>query len=257
MKVIEKGKGEPQLVINGSLHGDEPAGKKAIDKILDEDLKFKKPVKFITANEKALDENSRYLEVDPNSSFPGNPESDKYEERLAAKITEEIKGKTVLDIHTTRSTERPFSTTKSTDQETLKLVKDLNVENAVYFPEESGVLIEQAETGVIVETGPQGTKKAEKDAYKILKNFLICQNAIEGECKHSQPDLYKYTETVKGDWEFTAKNFHKVEKGQIYAEKEDKQLKAEKSFYPVLMSTDGYEGKLGYKAEKLDTNHIS
>ena len=32
MKVTEKGNGEPELVIVGSLHGDEPAGKKAIEK---------------------------------------------------------------------------------------------------------------------------------------------------------------------------------------------------------------------------------
>jgi succinylglutamate desuccinylase len=251
MKVIEKGKGESELVIVGSLHGDEPAGKKAIDKILDRHEEFRKPVKFIIPSEKALEENKRYLDVDPNSSFPGDKDSDKYEKRLAAEITEEVKGKTVLDIHTTRSTERPFATMKNTDEETIRMAEDVNVDNAVYFPEESGVLIEQAETGLIVETGPQGTENAEKDAYQVLENFLSCSGVIDGECNRSNPELYRYTETVEGDWEFTAENFQKVEKGQAFAKREGEKLTADEAFYPVLMSTDGYSGKLGYKAQKL------
>lgn len=252
MKVTEKGNGEPELVIVGSLHGDEPAGKKAIEKLLEKHQDFKKPVKLIIANEKALQENKRYLDVDPNSSFPGEKNSDKYEKRLAAEITEEIQGKTVLDIHTTRSTERPFATMKNTDDEIIQMAEDANVDNAVYFPEESGVLIEQAGTGLIVETGPQGTENAEKDAYQVLENFLICRGVIDGDCNRSSPELYRYTETVEGDWEFTAENFQEVEKGQTYAKKDCEKLTAEKSFYPVLMSTDGYQGKLGYKAQKLE-----
>ena len=252
MKIIERGKGEPELVVVGSLHGDEPAGKKAIEKILDRHEEFSKPLKFIVANEKALEENKRYLDVDPNSSFPGNKDSDKYEKRLAAQLTEEIRGKTVLDIHTTRSTDRPFATMKNTDKATVKMAEDANVENAVYFPEESGVLIEQAETGLIVETGPQGTENAEKDAYRVLENFLACRGVIDGECSKSRPDLYRYIDTVEGDWEFTGENFRKVEEGEAYARKDGETLEAQKAFYPVLMSTDGYEGKLGYRAEKLE-----
>ncbi|MFB6115671.1 MAG: succinylglutamate desuccinylase/aspartoacylase family protein [Candidatus Nanohalobium sp.] len=253
MKVFERGEGEAETVIVGSVHGDEPAGKKAIEKVLNEGLKFEKPVKFIIANEKALEENVRYLEADLNSSFPGNQDSDKYEERLAAKIREEVRGKTVLDLHTTQSSREPFATIKDTENETVELLKDAGVEKGICFPSDSGVLIEEASNGIIVETGIQGTEKAEKDAYEVLKNFLASRKIIEGEYSRSEPELYRYIETVGGDWKFEAENFKEVEKGDVYASRDGEKLVAEENFYPALMSTDGYEGKLGYKTEKIES----
>lgn len=251
MKIVEKGEGDPELVVVGSVHGDEPAGKKAIEKLLEKDPEFLKPVKFIVANEKALGKRSRYLEADLNSSFPGDPESDLYEERLAAEITEHVKEETVLDLHTTRSTDQPFVNVKNLEEETKELVGSTGVENSACFPEESGVLIEMASPGVLVETGPQGSDKAARRSFEVLKNFLACQGFIHGECVESDPDFFQHFETVEGDWKFEAENFRKVEEGEVYATREDEELVAQEDFYPVLMSTDGYEGKLGYKAEKI------
>ena len=247
-----KGKGQPELVVVGSVHGDEPAGKKAIQRVLDKNLEFLKPVKFIVANEKALEKNQRYLEADLNSSFPGNSRSDKHEEKLAAEIAEHVKGEKVLDLHTTHSSEKPFANVKDFEEETVEMLKQTGVENSAWFPENSGVLIEMASTGVLVETGPQGSEKAINDAEKVLENFLKCQGVIKGNCERSDPDLFRHFETVEGDWVFKAENFKKVEKGEIYATREDQELAASEDFYPVLMSTNGYEGKLGYKAEKIE-----
>lgn len=252
MKTVEKGGKDSDLVIVGSVHGDEPAGKRTIEKILEEDIEFKKPVKFIIANQRALNQNKRYLDLDLNSSFPGSEDSEKYEERLASRITGEIEGKTVLDMHTTQSSKEPFATFKSKDNATLELISDTGVERGICFPSESGVLIEQASNGIIVETGVQGTENAQKDAYRILKNFLKSRGVIEGEYKKSDPEIFEYLETVKGDWEFEAENFEKVNEGEVYASKGDEQLVAQEQFYPVLMSTNGYEGKLGYRARKIE-----
>ena len=252
MKVIKKGEGEPELVVVGSVHGDEPAGKKAIEKILQEDIEFRKPVKFIIANEKALEEGERSLEADLNSSFPGDPDSDLHEERLAAEITEHVEDRIVVDLHTTRSTEDAFVNIKNLEEETKELVKASGVENSACFPSESGVLIEMASSAILVETGPQGTENAAKKSFEVLKNFLSCRGFIEGECSRSDPTFFRYFETVEGDWEFQAENFQKVGKGEVYAKRGDEELVAEEDFYPVLMSTNGYEGKLGYKAHKAD-----
>lgn len=252
MEVIEKGSGKPELVVVGSVHGDEPAGKKAIKKLLEENPEFLKPVKFIIANEKALEEGVRYTEADLNSSFPGDPKSDLYEERLAAKITEHIEGKKVIDLHTTRSTREPFVNVKNLEEKTRKMVKDTGVSNAACFPGSSGVLMESAGRAVLVETGPQGTEAAADKSFEVLKNFLICQGIIEGKCERSEPDFFRHFDTVEGDWIFEAENFRKVVEGEVYATREDEKLRAENDFYPVLMSTNGYEGKLGYKAEKVE-----
>ncbi len=252
MKKFLKGEGEPELVVVGSIHGDEPAGKNAIQKILDEDTEFRKPVKFLVANEEALEKGERFLDRDLNDSFPGDPDSSQHEEQLAAEITDEIEGKTVLDLHTTRSTDEPFATMKDTDERTVEMLENTGVKRGICFPSNSGVLIEQASNGLIVETGIQGTEKAEKDAYRILKNFLAAEGAIKEEYETSEPELYRYLETVEGNWKFEAENFQKVEEGEAYASRNGDELVASESFYPVLMSTDGYEGKLGYKAEKIE-----
>ncbi len=252
MRVVNKGNGTPKHTVIGSVHGDEPAGKKAIEKILQSDLEFKKPVKFIIANQKALEEDKRYLDADLNRSMPGNPESKLHEEKLAHKLKEEIEDKIVLDIHTTQSYAKPFATIKNTEKETIELVKASNINKAVYFPEESGTLVELAKKGIVAETGYQKSQEAIDNAFEIIKNFLGYFGIIEHKFETSNPEIYKYKETVEGNWQFVAENFRKVEKGETYAKTEKRELKAEEEFYPALMSTNGYKNKLGFKTVKIE-----
>ena len=248
MKVIDKGNGEPEIVVIGSIHGDEPAGKNAIESLIKSN-QFEKPVRFIVANEKALKQDKRYIDSDLNRSFPGDPESEKYEERLASRIMEKIEGKTVLDLHTTHSYPEPFANIKSIED--VEYVKECNVDTAVYFPEESGALTGQAE-GIVIETGYQKSEEAVKNAEEVTKNFLASRGVIDEEYSTSDPEVFRYYETVEGDYEFLANNFQRVEAGTVYARNESEELVAEEAFYPVLMSTNGYDGQLGFKAEKLD-----
>lgn len=251
MKVFTRGEGLPEITIIGSLHGDEPAGQKAIQRILNSELEFQKPVKFIIANEEALAKNERYLEADVNRSFPGDPQSNIHEEKLASEILEEVGDTTVLDIHTTHSYPDPFAVIKSKKEDIIDLVRISNVENAVYFPSRSGN-IQEFVTGLTVETGLQGTEEAADNAVKVIKNFLAAQDVIERDYASSDPEIFEYFETVEGNWTFEAENFQKVEKGEVYATRDEEKLVAEQSFYPVLMSTNGYEGQLGYKAHKTE-----
>ena len=256
MEVILKGDGEAQITVVGAVHGDEPAGKNAIENFLDQDFEFKQPVKFIIANEEALAENTRFLDADLNRSFPGNSESENHEERLASKLMDEIRDTYVLDLHTTRSFPEPFATFTHLNDEVVSLMKDAGVKYAAHFPEEAGTLHEQT-TGIVVETGHQGTKKARENAVKVIKKFLSSRNVIdtdeedlESRDGEASLEIFQNFETVEGDWKFKARNFEKVEKGEVYAEKDEEKLRASESFYPVLMSTKGYDGMLGYKARK-------
>lgn len=248
MEVIDKGEGTPELAVVGSIHGDEPAGKKAIERVVEE-LDFKKPVRFIIANEEALKKNVRYIESDLNRSFPGDKNSKSHEEKLAAEILDKLEGMTVLDIHTTRSYAKPFATIKSLED--LGRVKKTSAEKAVYFTNDGGTLTEYVE-GVLVEAGYQGSEQAAENAVDVIKNFLAAHDAIEENYTLSEPEVFKYLETVEGDYEFLAENFEKVEEGEVYARNDSEELVAEKDFYPVLMSTNGYDGQLGFKAKKLD-----
>jgi predicted deacylase len=251
MKVYKRGEGEPEYTVVGSVHGDEPAGKKAIERFLKEDCEFLEPVQFIIANEEALKENVRYLEADLNRSFPGDQDSEKHEERLAAEIAKLVEDTKVLDLHTTRSYPLPFATFSELNETTRDLLRSAGVKNAGLFPEESGTLHEQS-NGIIVETGFQGTEMAAMNALGVLKNFLAAQGVIDGSYGKSDPNIFRHTETVEGDWEFLAENFKLVRKGEVFAKRSGEQLTAEEDFYPILMSTDGYDGMLGFKAEKLE-----
>ena len=255
MKVYRKGKGDTELTVVGSVHGDEPAGRDAIENFLEEEHEFLRPVQFIVANEEALEKDERFLDTDLNRSFPGNSESKSHEERLAAKIMEEIKGTKVLDIHTTRSFPQPFATLTDLNEVTRDLLESAGVKNAVLFSEESGTLHEQTD-GVVVETGYQGSVQARKNAEGVIRNFLAAQGAIETDFEKSDPLIFQYYETVEGDWEFLADNFKKVEKGQVYAQRDGEELEASEDFYPVLMSTKGYDGQLGFKAKKLEDEKL-
>ncbi|MFB6241487.1 MAG: succinylglutamate desuccinylase/aspartoacylase family protein [Candidatus Nanosalina sp.] len=251
MKVYKRGEGEPEFTVTGSLHGDEPAGKKAIERFLEEEHEFLKPVQFIVGNEKALEQDERYVDADLNRSFPGDEDSEEYEERLAAEILELVKGTKLLDLHTTRSYPLPFSTFSDLNDTTRDLLRSAGVKNAALFPEESGTLNDFVE-GVLVETGFQGTDMAAMNALGVMKNFLAAQGVIDGSYRKSDPNVFRHTGTVDGDWEFLAENFKLVREGEVYARKKGEKLRAEQDFYPILMSTNGYEGMLGFKAEKLE-----
>ncbi|MCJ7479075.1 MAG: succinylglutamate desuccinylase/aspartoacylase family protein [Candidatus Nanohaloarchaeota archaeon QJJ-7] len=252
MKVEKRGEGEPEITVLGSVHGDEPAGKKAIERILSEDLDYERPVQFIVANEEALEKGRRFLETDLNRSFPGSEESNSREERLAHELLEQVEDTKVLDIHTTHSYPEPFATLKNLDEETLELVRAAGVDRAVYFPLESNTLTEYVERSVIVEAGRQGTEEAVDNAVEVIRNFLAYHGVIDSDYEVSDPELFQYQDTVDGDWEFTAENFEVVEEGETFAVRKGETLEADEPFYPVLMSTQGYEGMLGFKAKKLD-----
>lgn len=251
MRVEKRGNGDPEYTVVGSLHGDEPAGKNAIEQVLEEGLEFERPVQFIIANERALEKDVRYTDCDLNRVFPGDEESDCFEERLAAEIMDLVEGTKVLDLHTTHSYPQPFATFSNLNDVTRGLLRSTGVKDAVYFPEHTGTLNGQL-NAVVVETGHQKTQQAEANAVGVIKNFLAAQDVIEGEFETSEPNIFRYYETVEGDWEFTAENFKEVRAGESFAEREDEKLVAKEDFYPVLMSTNGYEGQLGFKAEKIE-----
>lgn len=252
MRVEKAGEGEPELAVVASLHGDEPCGKNAIERFLSEDWKIKEPVKLVIANEESLEENERFLEADLNRSFPGDPDSELHEERLAAEIIEEVENLKVLDLHSTHYEPVPFAIFSNLNPRTYSVLESTGVENAVHFPETAGSLNDKVD-GVVVEVGKQGTPEATEMAYNVLVNFLASQGVIETEYEESEPDIFRYTGKVEGGgYRFLGENFRKVEAGEVFAERDGEEVRAEEEFYPVLMSTSGYKDKLGFKTEKID-----
>ncbi len=247
MKVMEKGAGEPEIAVVAAVHGDEPCGKKAIEKFLESDQELKKAVKFVVANEKALEKGERFIHTDLNRAFPGDASSEEHEERLAAELLEELEGLKILVLHSMNDFEEAFSLVNGVEEDLLKAP---GVEKAVNVRPLDEGSIEKFLEAVSVETGEKGSEEAIENSYDVMQNFLAYFDAIDKEVDPGRPEIFEMYEEVPGDYEFLAENFEKVEEGEKFAENQEQEMRAEEAFYPVLMSSDGYEDILGFKARR-------
>lgn len=249
MKVIEKGEGQPELAIVACVHGDEICGKKAIERFLESDSEFREPVKFVIANEKAMEEGDRFIDTDLNRCFPGDSESEKHEERLAAELLEELNGCRCLVLHSMENFEEMFCLLDRMEEELVESTGLKKVVDVEPLGEES---LDRYLNSVSVEAGETGSKQAVENSLKVMKNFLKYFEAISGKPEVRDFEVFEIYEAVeKPEFDFRAENFRKVREGEIYAEKRDERLRADKDFHPVLMG-DSYSSILGFKGRKGD-----
>ena len=184
-----------------------------------------------------------------NRCFPGDLDSEVYEERLAAKVLEEIEGLKVIDLHSTKSKPTPFAffIGDKTD-----MIRKTGVERAVnlsYMPE----TMMNYMNGISIECGYQKSGKAVENAYRAVTNFLAAEGLIDRDYSLSSPELFEIFDEAMGEnFDFKAENFRKVEEGEVYAVNCSKKKVAQQDFHPILMSTDGYDHKIGYKGRKLN-----
>lgn len=248
----------PEVCVIGAIHGDEPCGYNAIEKVK-ENYKnnFNKPVKFIIANQKALHSDRRYIDKDLNRCFPGDINSNKHEEKLAFKIKEELENiDNVIALHSTRSTNNPFAITREISE--LELFKHFPLKRLVIDCKE-GTLNSLDDKYIEIECGYQKSKDAEENALLFIESFLSYYGVIDYKnYPKSDFELFKLEEKIdkNGQVVALAQNFSPVEKGEIYAISKDKKYTADEKFYPVLMSSNGYKNIVGYKAKRFLKCHL-
>jgi predicted deacylase len=258
MRAETYGGEQPEYGIVGSLHGDEPCGQEVIDRIATDFPDLQKSLKCVVAHTAALDEGAKYFEKDLNRAFPGNPNSAIREERLAARILQEVQGLNILDLHSTMSQPTPFAIASLTNSDVKQLVASTGVSSVVdisgFGPR--GSLIEQV-GGVSVECGPQGDSEAVENGVEIVQNFLAVNNLLSETGSVANPEVYRIYD-IKGaptdaQIELMCENFQRVSEGSVYARIGAELETADESFYPVLMSERGYRerGVLGFKARQV------
>jgi predicted deacylase len=250
MNVRTLGDGDPTLAVVACLHGDELCGKRAIDRLLDAEPAVSAPVSLVVANEPAVEAGVRFLEQDLNRAFPGDPDGDTRESRLAAELLTALDGTPVLDLHATVSQADPFALVHDLTPATAELARATGVDHVVDVSYVAGGLISHV-PGVAVECGLKGTDEATENAVEILERVLACTDVLDGDCRETDPELFEIVDVVEGgDWEFLGTNFERVEAGESYARRGGERRNAAEPFTPVLMSTDGYEEILGYRARR-------
>lgn len=250
MKVEVIGEGEPNHAVIYCIHGNETCGKKAVERFKQENIDLNESVKLIMANEEAYRSGERFIDADLNRVFSDSTERGTHEAEIASRLLREVEDLKVLDLHSTFSYPEPFGILANWNTEKEILARTTGVKNVVDISHVSGGFIGQV-NGVCIECGLTGTEQAAKNAYEVLTNFLACNGVIDEECNTRDQSFFEIYGRVEGQgYEFLAENFEKVEKGEVFAKRDDEELKAEEGFYPVLMSTNGYDGMIGFKARK-------
>lgn len=251
MHVETVGDGTPELAVVACLHGNELCGKTAIERVLAENHNFRRPVRFVVANEEAIEKNVRSIDEDLNRAFPGDSDGKTHESRLAAELLPQVRDCSVLDLHSTRSHPEPFALVAQVNEQTKRLARATGAPRVVDVSYIAGGLIDYVD-GVAVECGLRGSERADRNAERVLRNFLGEMGAVDTLSDAGDPELYRIFAVVEGgDYEFVGENFVRVEAGETFARKNGEERRAERAFYPVLMSTDGYEDILGFQAERV------
>ncbi|WP_256296700.1 succinylglutamate desuccinylase/aspartoacylase domain-containing protein [Haloarchaeobius salinus] len=252
MRVHTLGDGEPALVVVVGQHGDEPCGERAMERLLaDEDLELTGAVTFVVGNERAAELEQRFVDEDLNRAYPGDPEAASHEARLASELLETVDDLVVLDLHSTVSTDEPFALYQRLTPRSRELLESTGLDRAVDIRTEPGGLTQYVD-GVAIECGFKGSEAAVDNAERVVRNVLAAYDVVVGEAAISDPTVFEVTERVDGaGYEFLGENFVVVPAGEPFARRGEETRTRDEPFYPVLMSTDGYDESVGFAAQLL------
>lgn len=256
MRVETLGEGEPEVAAVAGIHGDEPCGVRAIERLLVEGPldRVRRPARLVVANERALAAGERYVDEDLNRVFPGDPDADSHERALAADLLEAIDGCLALGFHSTVSFGEPFGTLADPTPEKAAVMRALPLSHAADFTGAVEGRSVNLPRFVNVEAGYQGSAAAAENAYDCLLAFLQHAGVLPGEAESTPTTRYRVYDTIEKasgrEYRVYAENFRRVDEGEVYAEADDgRALRAEEPFHPVLLSADGHPRLLGYRAE--------
>ncbi|WP_129116579.1 succinylglutamate desuccinylase/aspartoacylase domain-containing protein [Halegenticoccus tardaugens] len=263
MRIYQLGDGTPEVAVVAAIHGDEPCGVRAIERLVAEEPDASRPVKLVVANEEALARDVRYLDEDLNRAFPGAPDADTLEGRLAHELDRELRDCTTLSLHSTQSYGEPFALVDTVDAVTRSLCPHLPIDVVVETDRfTDGRLIQHPHT-VEAECGFQGSEEAADNAYWLVRAFLAATGALAAPLSddpieannRDEVAVFRLLEEIPkapaAEYEVFATNFERIDAGERFAAAGGEVLAADEAFYPVLMSPYGYRRVFGYAAEKV------
>jgi len=260
MRVEQLGEGEPSIAVVGGIHGDEPCGRDGIEAVLADPPEVRQPVKFIVVNERALEAGQRYLELDLNRVFPGDPESEVYEKRLAAELAEELRGCTVLSLHSTQSYDNMFALVDEVNELAREVCPRLSVDAVVRTTgNNEGRLFSVAPSAIEIECGYQGSPEAAANAEQVIREFLVATGVTGEQTSVKRDSLPVFQlggpipKAAAEEYEVFVRNFEPVAAGDPVAAADGETLYADEDFHPVLFSAEGYEDVFGYMGTRVGT----
>lgn len=256
MRVERLGEGSPEVAVVGGIHGDEPCGVAAVTELMEQAPAVDRPVALIVANELAVEQGRRYIDTDLNRAFPGDP-AGSHEDRLAARLDSFLEGVSVLALHSTQSHDEPFAVVDEVTERTRRICRRLPIDAVV----ESGSFVEGrlfASADVIeVECGRQWSSAATRNALELARAFMAAEGALPDPPPTHDHPVYRIRDRVPKrraeSYDVRVENFSRVTSGEIFATVDGDPVRAEKAFYPILMSPEGYDEVFGYAADRVGT----
>jgi hypothetical protein len=256
MQVTKLGEGRADVAVVAAVHGDEPCGVRAVERLLADPPAVERPVKLIVANEEALGRGVRYVDEDLNRAFPGYPDADTHEKRLAYELAHELEGCRTMAMHSTQSHDEPFAVVDGVDDFAREVCPRLPVASVVETgPFVEGRIFRAVPETIEVECGLQGTDDAAWNAFQLVVGFLTATAVLPGVAPARQTPVFRLVrripKTKADEYEVFASNFAPVQAGESYAAVDGEHVLADEAFYPVLLSSYGYEDVFGYAAERI------
>jgi predicted deacylase len=260
MRVERLGDGDPEVAVVGGVHGDEPCGAAAVERLMGERPTVERPVALVVANEEALAAGERYVDEDLNRSFPGDHDADSHERRLAARLGDLLSDCETVSLHSTQSYGEMFAIVDGVGEFQRGVCPRLPVDAVVDAGAfDRGRLFDSVDRLVEIECGYQGSEQAAANASRAARAFLGAVGALPDEKRPPREGLpvYRLDQRLpKGrarEYEVYASNFEHVPAGEPFAAADGHEVVAEEGFYPVLLSAYGYEDVFGFAAERLGT----
>lgn len=252
MKVVERGSGRPRVAVVGGIHGDEPAGERIVERLIDNLEVDEGTVQLMIANEPALEAGVRYTETDLNRTYPGDVESDTYETALAPRVITILEdADAILAIHTSQSAPPPFVIYSDLTESVRRTVTGIPVEYVV----DAGKLRQTTMDAnlphtVSLEAGKQGSEEAVEFGMLATRAFLRAHGVLQ-----DKPPTFTETTRVTVDEEVPKgggtpevfyENFEEIPEGAIFARDDVYTHRVKTSGrVPVLASEYGYEDIFG------------
>lgn len=204
--VKDSGLKGPSLIILGGVHGNEQCGVFAINKLKDKLKIIQGKVTFVIANNKAVANNTRFIDFDLNRSFDKN--FDALEIRIANKLKPLILDADVLlDIHASTSKSEPFVIC---EPRSFDIVKNLPVKKVLTNLDEfhkgstDEFMNNNGKKGICVECGYLGDDSTNKIAVNSILVFLSFFGMIEESVFSSNNQVQEILQ-VKGLYKNTNK----------------------------------------------------
>jgi succinylglutamate desuccinylase len=220
-------------------HGDERIG----DFV--ENISFPDEVRVMIMNQRAMKENTRYVESDLNRSFNGK--NNTLEEKLAQGLIPHIQQfDVVIDVHSTITGGTDAVITVEDTPEIREIASYMGASNYVFMPLMKTSVINQAKVGLALELGNDKDEERYLHALKNVVSFLLTGQGKKTvmrryECTGSVAKVEGY-DTPYGNYETIT---------SMVAEGKNMTLETKEPFITFLWSNVQYKDIYGFSLKEI------